>query len=521
MPITTYANLRETLQFYNDAYSGGNRWKNPEPSVLSTVHVAEYAYSTQDKEYVRSGTKSYSSYLVPHPSERAESYLSRQQFAAYINIVKPIVNAFAEGVTSNVKRNLGALQGKLDDIDYRGTPYPEFIDDLAKRLCVYGFCFVAVDTDGAFPKAINIAPTQVAWVKTNDFGKIEEFAYINQATYSNNSSTSEQNVIIRVCNANGWATLQGTVDFEKGFDPSQLNNISSTPHSSSLNGELPIIVCYYERDTSSIAPLGLSLISDTAQIAKMVYNLLSWAVDIHKKAGFPILTIPNNKTGGALDPESSKEVGPDRALGYNAASGSPQWIAPSSDSTKELREHTMFLIQWAFKLQGLELAADQSTQTVSGINLRVRAREFESKAKRFANQLQRFEERLLRMFAALVGVVDSEITVAYPKVFTLPDSTENITNALAVLELSDKFELGAEARIEAIKQVLSNALPLTDDILSKIMDEIRQGIEAEQQDFASERSLVEQFREVKRKNLSAQTSSAQTTQTAAPEPPVS
>lgn len=509
MPITTYANIRDTLQFYNDAYSGGVKWRNPEPSTLSNVSVAEYSYNQTEKDYVRSGTRSYSSYLVAHPSERNESYLSRQQFAAYINIVKPIVNAFAEGVTSNVQRNLGQLQGKLDDVDYRGTPYAEFIDDLAKRLCVYGFSFVVLDTDNVNPKIINVSPTQIAWIKTDDFGKIVEFAYISDATYATNTSTSKQNLTIRVCDSAGWRVLQGEVDIASGINPSQLGVVSSTAHSPALKDQLPVLVAYYERDTSSVAPLGLSLIADTAQTARMIFNLLSWAVDIHKKAGFPILTIPQNKSGGVLEPDTKKEVGSDRALGYNATSGAPQWIAPSSESTKELREHCVFLIQWAFKLQGLELAADQSTQTVSGINLRVRAREFESKAKRFANQLQRFEDKLLRLLAALAGVSDSEISVSYPKTFTLPDSTENITNALAVLDLSEKFDIGIEARIEAIKQILSNALPVTDEVLTRMLEEVRVSLEADRQDLSSERQLVEQFRQAKLNSLSVNPATAQ------------
>lgn len=500
MPTATYEALRDTLNFYNDSYIGEPRYSNPEPSTLSSVSVTNYGEDEHGRRTTL-GNRSFLSYLIPHPSEDVASYAARKDFAGYLNVVKPIVHAYAEGVTANVQRSLGQLQDKLGDVDYRGTPYAEFIEDFAKKLCVYGFCFAAVDTDGQTPKVIPVSPAQVAWVTVDDFGRIQEFAYINQATYTSNASTTEQHLVIRVVNQNGWMTLEGKANLSKGFDPSTFKQLSRTPLATSLNGELPILVAYYERDSGSIVPMGISLIGDSAKISRMVYNLLSWATDIHKKAGFPILFIPMSKTGGAMPADTRKEVGPDRSIGYSSETGAPQWGAPSSESTKELREHSVFLIQWAFKLQGLELAADQSTQTVSGINLRVRAREFESKAKRFANQLQRFEEKLLRLMAKLAGVSEADISVAYPKTFTLPDSTEHIANALAVLDLSEKVDIGIAARVQAIKQILSAALPITDEVLSTIMAEVTGNLEAEARDQNSERELVNLYRQEKAKTL--------------------
>lgn len=512
MPIAHYDASRAELEFYNASYIGGARYANPPQSSLATARIYDRQVDQSSGEIFTRLRRTFNSYLIAHPAESESEFEARANFAGYLNIVRPIVTAYAEAVTSNVDRKLGELVSFAENVDTQGTPLGEFIDGIAKIFCVYGFCFAIVDILDKAPYIITVRPSQVAWIEVNDFGRITEFAYVNQANYAQEVAPAAQKFCVRVWNKDGWSDREGIVDLAVGNLAVQRNELVAVkqgPLAPQLNGELPVVVGYYERDSSIVFPLGVSLIADTAVLARQIYNKLSWASDIHRKVGFPILTVPVEKTGGALPPDAKKEIGGDRALPYNSTTGAPSYIAPSSESSRELREHCVFLAQWAFKLLGLELAADQSTQAVSGINLRVRAREFESRAKRFANQMQRFEMKLIDLMVKLSGVSDQGVSVTYPKHFTLPDMTENIANALSVLGLKDlDVDIGPEAKLKAILQVISSGLSLSDEALSQIEAWLRANLAAVSSDKDQERKLVSLFRDLKAAQLAPPAASA-------------
>lgn len=505
--VAHYNQLRSELEFFHASYVGGSKYANPPRSPLSQARIYEQVINPDTGTANSVFKRSFNSYLIPHPAEGEREFEARVNFAAYVNIVRPIVDAYAQAVTSNVQRKLGShLGGLLTDLDYRGTPYSELVEQAATNAAIHGMCFAVVDSDGRAPKVILVNPTQVAWIVCDDYGRIEEFAYVNQAQYATEVGPALQHLKVRVWNKTGWSDLEGTVDISAGNISDQTDKLGqskSGPLPAQLQGQLPVVPVFYERDNSILFPQGVSLVSDTARIARQIYNKLSWASDIHRKVGFPVLTIPVEKTGGALPPDTAREIGPAKAIPFNSSGGSPAWIAPSAESTQELRNHCVWLFQVAFKLVGLELAADQSTQTVSGINLRVRAREFESRAKRFANHMERFERQLIDLMAKVAGVSDADVSITYPQRFTLPDMSENIANAIAILDAGEKYslDLGVEAKLQLIKQLVSSGLALSEEQLNVIMAGIRTQLENGEQDTAGERELVALYRAKKAQEL--------------------
>ena len=258
------------------------------------------------------------------------------------------------------------------------------------------------------------------------------------------------------------------------FDPLFIEafecKLPPTPLPAALRGALPIEFVSYKRDTSTPYPLGLSLVSDAAAVGRAIYNYLSWAQEIHRHAGFPFLALPMAATGGQMDPQTRVSVGPTRALPYSADTGAPSYVQPSSESTRELREHCVFLFQAALRTAGLEMSADASAQVQSGEALRIRSRDFESRAKRFARNLERYETRMLSLLARFAGVADPQ-RVTYAERFALPDPTSDLANALKLLT-DCPVEMGVTAKTAAVRVAVKAALSLSDADLARVMDEV-------------------------------------------------
>jgi hypothetical protein len=183
------------------------------------------------------------------------------------------------------------------------------------------------------------------------------------------------------------------------------------------------------------------------------------------------LAIPLERTGGQIDAMTRVQIGPTKALPYSSAAGAPNYVQPSSESPRELREHCVWLFQTALRSAGIEMAADQSSQVQSGEALRIRSRDFEARAARYARNLQRYEQRMLSFFARLAGVPE-DFTITYPQRFTLPDPSIDLTNAIRVLT-EVPIEIGVDAKVRAVGQVMRSGLDMSDDDAVKVEREVR------------------------------------------------
>lgn len=466
--MSIYDSYRERSLFLYSSMIGGDAYKNPPQSPLSTAQVYEVRVNSSGSIYdTLAGTCN--SYLVPHQSEKLRDFKNRHAVSSYINIVEPIVKAYSDAVTSNVRRDLGTINSFIKEVDYHEQDWSGFVESQARFTALYGFMFTVVDTDGVQPKAIQVHPHQVAFADVGPTGKLTSFAYCTDTFIA---SAGTQVVTIRLYNQDGWYDLQGKINISEGInsqrDKLEIVNQGPLPLST---GELPILVSYYSKDTTNRYPYGYSLVDDTADHAREIYNLSSLLYDINRKAMFPQLTMPIHSERGSLSTQTKLEVGTGRVLTYNSDGGSPSFISPSTEPTRELREHIKEKIVLAFRLKSLDVGIDQSVQESSGIQLRIKRADFESRAKSFANNMLSYELKLARLFAVMGGVSETGISIEYPKSFTLPDVSEQIANALSVIGM-DKAEIGPTARVEATMKVLTSALGLSDALSDKIRTEI-------------------------------------------------
>jgi hypothetical protein len=391
-----------------------------------------------------------------------------------LNIVSPIVKAYSEGVTSEVSRDLSDISDMSLDVDRQGSTWGDIATEVATWACVHGVVATVVDTPNQSTEGISEAeriarkiqpyvvvvhPTSWIDAVVRD-GRLVEFSYLTPV----DSDTGNQRAMRWVAN-DGWYLHDWN-----GAGFSHTNLVRSGKLPSVLGGQLPVTFAYYERDSTSAIPLGLPLIQDAATTGRLINNMISWVSEIDRNASFPFLAVPSASTGGVLDRSVRIQVGPQRALGVDSKAGLPTWVEPSGNSQRSLREQCVFLFNWTYRSVGMEISVDSGSGVQSGEALRIRSRDFESRALRFAHRMQSWELATLRLFSKLAGRT-GEISVQYPKRITLKIPSEELTRALQLL--SAPTEIGPHARVQAVSQAVKAALTLTDEQYSEISDEVR------------------------------------------------
>lgn len=498
-----YDDLRPFGLFLSDSYRGGVYYRWPSSAALGTAHVTAWSLAsvpgedgTDRQVIVESLARTYRTYLVAHPGETASDFEARQHLAVYVNLVAPVVDAYVGAVTGHVQRDLGTLGTYLGNLNGRGRRWAQVVREAAQWAAVYGWCATVVDAPranparsraeeealGVGPRCIVVQPTAVAWIDVDSDGEVVEFAYVDQPLVARDVTASRQPVRLWIWNREGWEVREGEISTTQALGAQRASLQPALgpdgqplrgPLPASLAGRVPVTFCYYREDTSSRWPLGISLVGDAALTCRQIYNELSNVESIHRHTAFPFLAVPVAQRGSpGLEPEVEMKLGPNAPLPYPAEGNPPQWVEHQHQSTKEIRDHVLFLFQLALRTTGLEVAADASAQVQSGEALRIRSRDFESRAADFAGNVQAWEAETLDLLARLVGD-RSERALTYPRRYVLPDDQEGLARAVLLYQtLADS--LGAEGIAAAVQQALSSALYLSDEQVAAVMAEVRE-----------------------------------------------
>lgn len=516
----TYDLVREQWRYYHDAYRGGRYWRVPSATTIGSTSLRWTVLDPEDPSRELTVTGRERSYLVAHQGESDEKFVKRHSLSAYVNVASPIVKAYAEGVTARVQRETAPIAEYLDDVDRRGRSWGEIAEGAATWASVYGVVATVVDTPsesveglseaqrrerGIQPYVVTVHPPSWAWIECAG-GRVTEFAYVSTPYQSSLSTNQSIDLEVRVWRADkvnedgervagGWEVRQGTLATSQlaqlGEHAQGLPLIASGPLAPALAGEIPVTFAYYERDDSSECPSGQSLIADASDIGRLIYNTLSWVGEIDRLAAFPFLSVPLKDTGGMLDQSTKLKIGPGQAVGHSGSAGAPAWVEPSGASQTGMLARCVQYMQFAMRSAGLELAADSSAQVQSGEALRIRSRDFESRALRFARNMQRWETATLRLIALLAGKPADDIAVTYAKRITHADPAEDLERALTLL--AAPVEIGPEARALAVVQAIDATLSLSDEKIAEIADEVR-SIFGGDLSAANARQIVERLR---------------------------
>jgi hypothetical protein len=497
--------------FCADAYEGGRAWDFPSSPTLGQATLYGYRVATvttmvdgvpgTQEAVIEHALGTVRTYLVPWPGETESNFARRRSLAIYINLVEPIVDAYCDAICPRVTRQLGAAEQYLQSLDGDGQSWSDLVGSVALQAALDGVTAVLIDAPKENPaqtraeevelgiglRATVIPLASWAWMKLGDDGCVEEFAYVDAP--ANDPTSMVQRVKLWVWRAaekpdapgeaagpGGWTLYEtqvaaGMVLSELGGKASGRGRVIRTGAlNPALAGRIPIVFAYHRRVRTSRTPRGKSLAASPAAIGRQIYQLLSQIEDTQRRAP-PFLSVPTAAKGG-LEPETSAKVGPDVALPAPEGAGAPAWVTFPSESLQDLRAHALFLVGLAFRVSGLEIQSDASAQVQSGEALRVRSRDFEARASKFAANLYDFERRAFGVVAALLGIDRSTITATYPKRYVLGDPSELLAAAMLLVQ-SFGERMGAEAWRETIRQALNAALTLDESKLNELVAEAR------------------------------------------------
>lgn len=515
--VADFNDTRGEHLFLQDAYYGGRRWRSPRPSSLSSTSLVTWE-ATQNSEgddvIVERRGKEYTTYLVPFPGESASTFERRQAMAVYVNVVQPIVDAYCDSVTGKVQRDLGALEPYLKKLDGKRLRWQQLVTEAARWSATHGVMATVVDVPPGPPartraeeqaqgrgvRAILVPPQAWAWMIVDDDGKLIEFAYVDQGGQSNpDLVAATTDMTVWVWNTAGWSKRRAKVPVGAQLVTAAMTTVgdqtvpvtglaaqrdvflASEPVAQGklppgVAGDVPVVFSYFRPVAFSATPDGVSIVGDAAHCGRQLYQILSWAEDTLRRAGFSFLQVPTKEASSQLGEQQRLRLGPDAALGVPAEAGDAHWVTHPSEPTTELRAHAMFLVMLAFRSAGLEVAADQSAQVQSGEALRIRSKDFESRASAFAVSMDGYEEEVLQLAARYLGLPPDGWTVTYPQRFVLPDMQEGLDNAIALMAAFGE-RLGPEGLTACIQQAVSSAMALSDAELAKVMTEVKARIE--------------------------------------------
>lgn len=484
--IARYDASRERIKFLQDSYYGGDCYKNPSTLILSHQTLTYQELIQSSGTLITKQGRSYNSYLIPHECESAESYSARLAIANYINLCEPVVSAYVDAATASIKRDFGKLKDKLTvPVDYKKTSYQNFIKNAAIEFAVSGFAFTVVTVDeNISPIYTLVDPTKVLYLITDDFGRITEFAFINQSEILNQAKPSVQNIVATLITKNNISIRSGEIDTSQGYRLTDLKEEASYNLPDSLNGELPIAIGFYKQNMKSIAPFGESLISTQADIGREVYNLESYVFEICGKT-FPQLIYPVSTGQTMSTAEIQKATGTSVALPYNSETNAPQYISPSKESIEALRMQIDAKIQEAYKAAKMD--PNQSQIPQSGVALRIKSKQFMDAITAFAEQIKAFEESLLLITCKLTGIKPN-FNISVDSRFSSVDISEAIQNASTILSMLKTIDLKSQTQREIMKYVISNAVAFSPDVQALIFKDL--------DSVAAEIPLIEQKQEI-------------------------
>lgn len=491
--------------FRADAYEGGIAWDVPSSPTLGTATLYGHRVITVSegedagRQVVVEETRgSVRTYLVPWPGETVNDFNRRRSLAVYVNIVEPIVDAYVDAIVPKVKRDLGDAAQFLRNLDGDGQSWGELVGDVALQAALDGVVAAVLDLPAQNPattraeeieQGVGLRATLVplaswAWLCIDDDGRIEEFAYADSGV--TDARALSQKVRVWVWRADdveddgtvepgGWAVYDHTMSLDASLGASRDAVVSRAPVRSgplpaSLGGRVPVVMAYHRRIRGRTpSPRGKSLAAGPAAIGRQIYQLLSQVEDTQRRAP-PFLSMPTAAANG-MEPEVAAKLGPGSALPAPAGVGSPSWVTFPAEPLADLRSHVAFLTAAAFRTSGLEIQADATAQVQSGEALRVRSRDFESRAAKFAASLADFERRGLDIAASLLGLDREMLRVNYPQRYVLGDPSELLAAAVMLMQtVGDR--LGPRGIGESVRQAVDAALSLDDATLTAVLAEV-------------------------------------------------
>lgn len=451
-------------------------YDNTQPSEYLQQVLAVYSntgidrYKLLDDAYRAEGGFEDGSYLIPHPSERAEKYLRRKNMSYYINYVKPIVNSLVNPIfkTDPIRDNISSqYKAFAEDVDGNGTTLTRFMKKAAIRAKLHGVEFIVMDMDKVdiskpitkkeqaekrlYPYLYLVSPAQIDRWYQDKLGKLISITY-----WIDNNELQADGTARKVRERWTW-TNEFYIKEIEGKEEKEVNPI----------GQIPIIPVFGTRnDTNTLIPQ-----SDMYSIARTnhaLFNACSELRERNRAQAFSLLTIPIEPDDDFDASEAAPvQYGTADTLVYKQGSQAPAWITPPSASSDIIRDEIRMMVQEIYRMASLRLKGESLGYNISGIAFSYDNQQLYQTIGEFAQEIKSSEEKLAYIFGKYTGEDNSNIAITYNSEFGVIDNSVLLANAVTALQMNISPEANKEIKKLVIKGILENQ---DDSVLRKVLE---------------------------------------------------
>lgn len=421
-------------------YIRARRTRNSGPRKLTPAQLQ--ALLLQQDAYYFTGGFADGTYLRKHSRETAAEYSARCLAAHYQNFFAGVVDAgFAPVFGSEPVREGGSALYEVfaEDATTSGVSLTEAMAQATLQADLYGGVVVVMDAPAvlgltleeqlqarAIPYLYLVAPQE--W-EEYAFDRNGALAYFKYFVGVDDQGRELFRSFVRVPGGSAltWATI--------GDAPQ-----ARVP--------MPVFPYFYQLGARPFAyELPISRWATLAGTAKTHFNLNSLVQTQEFMATFNILTFQGAKSDLTLSENS--------VLFYPSGSEKPDFISPKPETIEVLLGHLESLKEYIYQVsyQGLVMA----TASASGESKRWSDRMRQERLQWLARKVEGLERWVAESFAAWVG--GTPASVRYPATFEQLSLTEDIDNALKLIELGVAPENQVRVKTATLLAVFSDAEP--------------------------------------------------------------
>lgn len=425
----------------------------------------------------------------PYPSQPSPKLKMRRRLARYENVAATILDGvtgalFAPEVTRTFSANRKdnpVVREWWEDVDGRGTPIGQFLQDAWVVAAVFGHAFVLLEkdvrepstqADTGLPRLCRYTPLDVIDWLVDDEGELTAVKLLEAEP---RTSFADSGLLATSVTGDLSSTLRSrvrVVDQETWtlYD-SRGKVIQSGAHGF---GRLPIEILYGKR--RPLTPLvGKSIIGDPALYIDM-YNLTSEVREILRNQTFAVLNVPVGTDANASLAREQDMIGSQSGTANILFSSNPaQFISPQGENITAYHEHLDRLGRMIYRLASAPWESDSRSAESEG-SRKIKREDQNQILMKYATELQRTDRRVLELvYRALYGdrwqaQQDADgVSIAYPGTFAPPDMEVMLTTIAEAVGL----ELGETATREMKKRATRVLLPdLTPEAQTNVDQEI-------------------------------------------------
>ena len=370
------------------------------------------------KEYRDAGN------LTRYQLENDGDYQQRLLATPYINHCQSVVDTYTSFLfRKDPERDFASWEGRedvesfLEDCDYEGRSFDDFMKDVARWASCFGHCWVIMtkpnvgavtqqqEADIGLRPWVNLVTPLVCsdwdWERTST-GRYElvKLKYVEEVV--------DRLQVVKVWYRDRVETWE--------MDQTQRTANLRMQEVNEL-GFIPAILVYNQRSIER--GIGVSDINDIADISRMIYNMTSENEQAVRLGTHPTLVVPPTaQVGAGAGAIIMLQEGSDPGL-------NPYALEFSSSAVNSIHETIKKLEEQIEKIANIGAVRATATRSMSGVALETEFQLLNARLSSKADNLELAEEQIWRLFAVYQGLT-WEGEIEYPDNFSIRDEQREL-----------------------------------------------------------------------------------------------